>query len=98
LFVNYSPGPLIPSVLPVYYTLKMAVFWDIAPFCLVVNDRRFTWVHCLCQQGDVPYCRSESTVDSTCTTEHTIVNTVIAEPAISTYMMLHKINHSMLFL
>jgi hypothetical protein len=34
------------------WTVKMAVFWDIAPCSLVEVDRRFRCAYCLHHQGD----------------------------------------------
>jgi hypothetical protein len=33
-------------------SMKMTVFWDVAPCSLVATDRRFRGVHCLHHQGD----------------------------------------------
>jgi hypothetical protein len=35
-------------------SMKMSVFWDVAPCSLVGNDRRFRGSYCLHHQGDHP--------------------------------------------
>jgi hypothetical protein len=54
--IGHPKGTLVRFQVLMVMSMKMAVFWDIAPCSLVHTDRRFRGTYCFHDQG-IPYRR-----------------------------------------